>query len=114
MSHLVSITCTCHKADTPGLSARNCDVSEKASCYEVSSSLKPGFDLFDSSFSRKGHHVLSQKCYSWSSSYCRSDENVDIPIYPHWWLLTFPHLQMENMGWVPQRSTGLCHNPRAL
>jgi hypothetical protein len=41
----------------------------------------PSFDLLNSPFSRKGHNKLSQKRYSWSSSHCRSDENVDILFY---------------------------------
>src|SRR6201999_1939266 len=79
MFHPVSIACTCHTANTPGFSARNCDVLEEASCYGVSICSKSGFDLLNSSFSRKGHHKLSQKCYSWSPSYCRGDKNVDTP-----------------------------------
>jgi hypothetical protein len=40
MSHPVSIICICHTVNTPGPSAKNYDVLEKASYYEVRNWLK--------------------------------------------------------------------------
>lgn len=77
---------------------------------ETSSLSNPdfGFDLSDFSSSWKGHNKLSQKGDSWSSSYCRSDEDVNSAFHftDNFRWLTFSFIKkMEDMGWVPQRST---------
>jgi hypothetical protein len=96
--------------DTPAFSAGAYDVLAKALCCEVRHyhCQDFGFDLTNFSPSRKGHDMLSQKGDSWSSSYRRSDEDVNSPFHfigYFRWLTVFFIVQMEDMGWVPQRST---------
>lgn len=109
MFHFVLITCTYRAEDTPAFSAGNYDAPAKASCCEVRHyhCQNSGFDLSNSSPSWKGHNKFSQKGDSWTSSYRRSDEDVNNFHFtgPFRWL-TFSFIkQMEDMGWVPQRST---------
>jgi hypothetical protein len=110
MFHFVLIICTCRTEDTPAFSAGNYDVSAKALCCEVRHYHCQNFgsDLSNFSPSWKGHNKLSQKGDSWSSGYRRSDEDVNSAFhftgYFRW--LTFSFIkQMEDVGWVPQRST---------
>jgi len=79
MFHFVSITCTNRTEATPAFSAGNYDVSAKASHCEVRHyhCQKFGSDLSNFSPSWKGHNRLPQKGDSRSSSYRRSDEDVN-------------------------------------
>jgi hypothetical protein len=109
MFHFVLITCTYRTEDTPAFSAGNYDVSAKASCCEVRHSYCQNFgiDLSNFSPSWKGHNKLSQKGDSWSSRYHCSDEDVNSAFHftDNFRWLTFSFIkQMEDMGWVPQRS----------
>lgn len=112
MFHFVPITCIYHTEDTPALSAGNYDVSAKVLCYGVRHYHCQNFGIALQFLppSWKGHNKLSQKGDSWSSSYRRSDEDVSGAFYftGYFRWLTFSFIkQMEDMGWVPQRSTAV-------